>query len=78
LGEVELYGLGSQYIDNYGPALRKVTLEDTRQVIDEAFPAAEALAIVLVGDAAKIRDQVQGYGAITDMTLTQPAFDSGG
>ena len=75
LGEIELYGLGAEYIDNYGPALRNVTLRDTRQVIDEAFPSPDALAIVLVGDAAKIRDQVTGYGAITAMTLMQPVFD---
>jgi len=75
LGEIELYGLGAEYIDNYGPALRNVTLRDTRRVIDEAFPSPEALAIVLVGDAAKIRDQVTGYGAITDMKLMQPVFD---
>jgi len=77
LGELELYGLGPEYIDNYGPALRKVTEHDARRVIDEAFPAADALAIVLVGDAAKIRAQVQGYGPITDTTLTQPTFDPG-
>lgn len=77
LGEVELYGLGPEYIDNYGPALREVTLRDTRQVIDEAFPAADALAIVLIGDAAKIREQVRHYGAITAMDLTQPAFAPG-
>jgi predicted Zn-dependent peptidase len=75
LGEIELYGLGAEYIDNYGPALRNVTLPDTRQVIDEAFPSPDALAIVLVGDAAKIREQVAGYGVITDMKLMQPVFD---
>jgi len=75
LGEIELYGLGAEYIDNYGPALRNVTLQDTRQVIDEAFPSSDALAMVLVGDAAKIREQVTGYGAITDMKLMQPVFD---
>jgi len=75
LGEVELFGLGPEYIDNYGSELRRVTLQDTRQVIDEAFPAPEALAIVLVGDAARIREQVRRYGAVSEMTLTQPAFD---
>jgi zinc protease len=74
LGEIELYGLGQEYIDQYGSALRKVTLQDTRRVIEDAFPSPEALAIVLVGDAAKIREQVADYGAITDMALTQPAF----
>jgi zinc protease len=75
LGEIELFGLGAEYIDSYGAALRKVTLQDTRRVIDEAFPTLDSLAIVLVGDAAKIRDQVKGYGVITDMTLTEPSFE---
>jgi predicted Zn-dependent peptidase len=78
LGETELYGLGPEYIDQYGPALREVTLADTRQVIDEAFPSPDALAVVLVGDAARIRGQVQDYGAISEMTLTQPAFAPAG
>jgi predicted Zn-dependent peptidase len=75
LGEIELYGLGAEYIDSYGTALRNVTLQDTRRVIDEAFPTIDSLSVVLVGDAAKIRDQVKGYGAITDMTLTEPSFE---
>ena len=75
LGEIELYGLGPEYIDNYGTALRKVELQDTRRVIDEAFPTLDSLVLVLIGDAAKIRDQVKVYGTITDMTLTQPSFE---
>jgi hypothetical protein len=67
--------LGPEYIDNYGTALRNVELQDTLRVIDEAFPTLDSLAIVLIGDAAKIRDQVNGYGTITDMTLTQPSFE---
>jgi predicted Zn-dependent peptidase len=75
LGEIELYGLGPDYIDNYAPTLRKVTLQDASTVIAEAFPTPDALAIVLVGDATKIRDRVKDYGPITEMTLTQPTFD---
>ncbi len=75
MGEIELYGLGPDYIDHYGASLRGVTLQDARAVIDEAFPTADALDIVLVGDADKIRDQVKGYGTITEMTLTEPTFD---
>jgi predicted Zn-dependent peptidase len=74
MGEIELYGLGSQYIDHYGTSLRKVTLQDAHTVIEQAFPVAEALAIVAIGDAQKIRDQVKGYGAVTEMALTQPEF----
>ena len=74
LGDIELFGLGSEYIDHYGPALRSVTLPDARRVIDEAFPAPDSVVIVLVGDADKIRARVAGYGPISDMTLTQPSF----
>ena len=77
LGDIELFGLGSEYIDHYGPALRNVTLPDAQRVIDEAFPSPDSLAIVLVGDAGKIRKRVEAYGPITDMTLTQPTFDAG-
>lgn len=74
LGDIELFGLGSEYIDHYGPALRNVTLPDARRVIDEAFPSPDSVVIVLVGDARKIRNRVEGYGPITDMTLIQPSF----
>jgi zinc protease len=78
LGEIELYRLGQDYIDNYAPALRKVNLQHAHAVIDQAFPSADSLAIVLIGDAAKIRDQVKGYGPITEMALIHPAFDAAG
>ena len=74
LGDIELYGLGAEYIDHYGPALRNVTVPDARRVIDEAFPVPDSLAFVLVGDAEKISKKVEGYGPVTDMTLTQPSF----
>jgi zinc protease len=75
MGEIELYRLGTDYIDHYGTALRHVTLKDARAVIDQAFPSADSLAIVLIGDAAKIREQVSGYGPVTEIPLTDPAFD---
>ncbi len=74
LGDIELYRLGSDYIDEYGPALRKVSLKDAHTVIEQAFPSADSLAIVLIGDAAKIRQQVSRYGPVTEIALTQPAF----
>jgi len=74
LGEMELFGLGSEYIDHYGPALRNVTVPDARRVIDEAFPTPDSLTMVLMGDAEKIRERVRSYGPVTDMALTQPSF----
>jgi predicted Zn-dependent peptidase len=75
MGEIELYGLGAGYIEDYGTQLQNVTLPQMREVIDTAFPSPDAVAIVLIGDAAKLRDQVGRYGPITAMPLTQPDFD---
>jgi len=78
LGEIELYGLGTGYIEDYSKQLQSVTLPQMQAVIDTAFPAPDAVAIVLIGDAAELRDQVGRYGPITHMPLTQPDFDFGG
>jgi zinc protease len=76
MGDLELYRLGPDYIDHYGAALRRVSVKDAQAVIEQAFPGADTLAIVLIGDAAKIRDQLSEYGPITQIPLTQPAFDT--
>jgi len=75
LGEIELYGLGVGYIENYSSQLQSVTLPQIQSVIETAFPAPDAVAIVLIGDAAALRDEVGRYGPITEMPLIQPDFD---
>jgi predicted Zn-dependent peptidase len=77
LGEIELYGLGAGYIEDYGTQLQNVTLPQMRAVIDTAFPPPDEVAIVLIGDAAELREQVGRYGPITEMPLTHPDFDGG-
>jgi predicted Zn-dependent peptidase len=74
LVELEFFGLGPEYIDEYGAQLRDVTLPVARAVIDHAFPKADDLVIVLIGDAAKIRDVARRYGEVTEMSLTHPSF----
>jgi predicted Zn-dependent peptidase len=74
LGEIELYGLGPGYIEDYGTQLQNVTLSQMQQVIDAAFPAPDEVAIVLIGDAAVLRDEVRRYGPVKEMSLTQPDF----
>jgi len=76
MGDLELYRLGPDYIDHYPPALRRVGVKDAQAAIDQAFPSSDAVAIVLIGDAARIRDQVREYGPITELALTHPAFIS--
>lgn len=75
MGEIELYGLGAGYIEDYSTQLRSVTLPQMQAVIDTVFPSADAVAIVLIGDAAELREQVARYGPLSHMPLTQPDFD---
>src|SRR6185436_20339966 len=74
LSDLELYGLGREYIEGYGPALTKVDLAETAAVTADAFPRPTDLVMVLIGDAAKIRDAAQKYGPVTEMKLSDPDF----
>jgi zinc protease len=77
LAELEFYGLSAAYIDDYDAMLRAVTLEESRRVIDEAYPDPDDLTIVLVGDAKKLRRVARRYGPVTVMSITQPEFVPG-
>jgi predicted Zn-dependent peptidase len=74
MAELELYRLGSDYIEGYFPALRSVKLEDARAIIDRAFPPVDQLVLVLIGDAAKIRSVAAKYGPVSEMPITQTSF----
>jgi zinc protease len=74
LADLEFFGLGKDYIEGYGPALGKVDLAETSAVTADAFPRPADLVMVLVGDAAKIREGVAKYGTVTEMKLSDPDF----
>ena len=74
LADLEFYGLGKDYIEGYGPALQKVDAAEASAVTADAFPRPDNLVIVLIGDAAKIRDVAAKYGPVTEMKLSQPDF----
>ncbi len=75
LGEIELYGLGAGYIEDYVAQLQSVTLPRMQAVIETAFPSPGEVAIVLIGDADGLRGDLGRYGPIAEMPLTQPDFD---
>ena len=72
--ELDLYDLPESYVGEFGTALAKVDAAAIRAVIDEAYPAAEDLDIVLIGDAARIRDAAAKFGPVTTMPLAAPDF----
>ena len=38
------------------------------------FPQSQDLAIIAIGDAAKIREWMKAYGPLSEMKLTDPRF----
>ena len=74
LADLEFFGLPKEYIEGYGPALTKVDLAETAAVTADAFPRPSDLVIVLVGDAAKIRETAAKYGTVTEMKISDPDF----
>jgi predicted Zn-dependent peptidase len=74
LAEIELYGLGKGYIDDYPAQLAAVGVAEAQAVIEEAFPRADSVAVVAIGDAARIRDAVGEYGPVSQIALTDPEF----
>lgn len=74
LAFLEQHGLDRDYIDAYGEALGAVTPESVHNTISDVYPLPNDLALVLVGDAAAIREDVAKYGPVTEMSITEPFF----
>jgi predicted Zn-dependent peptidase len=72
--ELDLYGLPESYIGQFGTELTRVDASAIRAVIDQAYPSAEDLDIVLIGDAVRIRDAAAKFGHVTEMPLSAPDF----
>ena len=74
LAFLELNGLDRAYVDDYGAALAAATPVTVHNTISDVYPGVDDLAIVLIGDAAAVREAVQKYGPVTEMSITEPRF----
>jgi len=74
LGDLEFYGLDRSYIEQRAAQLNAVTLAQAQQVIRDEFPTRDNLTLVVIGNAAQIREGLRKYGPITEMKLTAPTF----
>jgi len=73
LVDMTLYGDSREAIDGYLGTIAAATpaqIAEARKV----FPDSKDLVVVAIGDAAKIRDVMKGYGPLTEMKLTDPRF----
>lgn len=74
LAGLRFYGLERDEIDSYAERIAAVTPEEAQRIIDNVYPAPENLVMVLIGNAAEIRDQAAAYGPVTEMKITDPRF----
>jgi predicted Zn-dependent peptidase len=74
LTDLAFYALGPDDVDQYATRVSAVDDAVARTTIRDNFPVSGDLAIVLVGDAAKIGDAVRKYGPVTRMSITDPAY----
>jgi predicted Zn-dependent peptidase len=74
LAELMLYGLGAEDVDQFASRVTAVDEATVRRIIGKSFPATKELAIVLIGDATRIRADIAKYGPVTEMKITDPRF----
>jgi zinc protease len=74
LASLELYRLDQRYIDDYAAAVDVIRLDDAKRVVGEVYPKSGELVLVVIGNAAAIREGLSKYGPVTQMKLADPAF----
>ncbi len=71
---LEANGLDRSYIDAYGAALDAATPVTVHNAVSEVYPLVDDLVIILIGDAAAIRESMTKYGPVTEVSITEPRF----
>jgi predicted Zn-dependent peptidase len=72
--ELDFYGLPESYYGSFGSDLLAVSEAAVRGQVATEFPGVDDLAIVVIGDAAKIRTQLAAFGPVTEMPIASPGF----
>jgi predicted Zn-dependent peptidase len=73
-GDLDLYDLPESYIGEFGTELTNTDASALTAVIERAYPTPADLAIVLIGDAEKIRAAAAQLGPVTEMALAATGF----
>jgi zinc protease len=74
LGDMEVYGLGKDDIDDLFSRIDAVSLDDANAVVRKYYKSGN-LTFVLLGNAAKIRDAAKKYAPkMIEVPVTKPGF----
>lgn len=74
--QIEFYGLDTDWVNAYPRDIVGAGPDRIGRVIDQVYPRREELVFVLIGNAEAIRDDVAGYGELTEMSINAPSFAS--
>lgn len=74
LGDLEFYRLDKRYIEERAAQIAAVTMAQAQRAIQDEFPTRDNLTLVVIGNAAQIRDGLKKYGPLTEMKLSDPVF----
>ena len=66
-------GFDESFINNFQKNVDGLTVDRTRQIIDQYFPKNN-LQFVLVGKASEIRDKAKKYGTVTEKEIKADGF----
>ena len=66
-------GFDESFINNFQKNVDGLTVDRTRQIIDQYFPKNN-LQFVLVGKASELRDKAKKYGAVTEKEIKADGF----
>ncbi|MCA1633505.1 MAG: insulinase family protein [Acidobacteria bacterium] len=77
--QIKMHGLPEDYLQTYRERIQRVTIEEVRRVAN-AYITPERAALVVVGDAAEIREQVAPFASrVEDFdSMGQPVRESAG
>ena len=73
LTELGLYGLTRDDVDGDAARISAVDASQLRQAIAN-YPTRASMAIVIIGDAGKLRETAKQYGPVTEMAITDPRY----
>jgi predicted Zn-dependent peptidase len=74
LADIVFFGLDRRDVDEFAQRVTAVDADAVRAALDRDFPRSTDLAMVVIGDAAEIRDRLAKYGPVTEMKITDPSF----
>jgi zinc protease len=73
LTELGLYGLTRDDVDGYAARISAADANQLRQAIAN-YPTRANMAIVIIGDAGKLRETANRFGPVTEMAITDPRY----